>query len=152
MCVTGQPFPPALHRSDSATWHLCRVSSVVLTPCSWNCREVQGHKGYLPTSVAPVGHGPFQAQYSRSSKACRGGARAAAVLEGQGSSRCKRQGAGVGTWGTPHHTASGACLQWASWESVMKVICLIHDSRGVFPEETCFCFFLRGLLPCLLFT
>lgn len=64
---------------------------------------------------------------------------AAAVLEGQGSSRGKSQDAGGGNWGTPHrHTApqQEACLQQARWEPVMKVGCLVHDPRGAFCEET----------------
>lgn len=87
---------------------------------------------------------------------------AAAILEGQGSSRGKSQGAGGGPWVTPQHHATphhtrGFANNRASWEPMMKVICLIHDPRGALRAEICLRwiyikieYFLRRFLQCLL--
>lgn len=66
-------------------------------------------------SVAPLGPGPFQAQYSRSSKACRGGATAAAWQQqslkdkeaAEARARVQEGGLGAHHPTTPPHATPG---------------------------------------------
>lgn len=125
--LAGHTAPPVLSCAD---W----VGSAPLS--SQPAPETTGRSERIRDACPHLSHSwPWTLSgRSRWSKACRGAAVAAALLERQGSSRGKSQDAGGEAWGAPlfHTTPWGS--QRASWEPVMVVICIIYSPRGVFPE------------------